>query len=65
MRLLGQANASLAKTVARPPGQKQMRQDDPPPVTIGMLLPLLWSGHAARCGDRLRRLRGIERPSTG
>jgi hypothetical protein len=41
MTLLGRANASLAKTVARAPGQKQMDQDDPPIVTIVRLLPLL------------------------
>jgi hypothetical protein len=69
MTLVEQVSTSLAKTVVRPSGQKQMGhemgQEDPSSVTIGMLLPLLWSGRAARCGDHPRLLRGTERCSTG
>jgi hypothetical protein len=43
MTLFRQASTSLAMTVAMPPDRGQMAsgEDDPPPVTIGMVLPLL------------------------
>jgi hypothetical protein len=46
MTLFRQASISLAKTGAMPPDRGQMAsgEGDPPPVTIGMVLPLLWSG---------------------
>jgi hypothetical protein len=52
MRLFGQASTSLAKTVAMShvPGQVASGDDDLPFVTIGMVLPLFWSGRATRCG---------------
>ncbi len=49
-----QASTSLAKTITMPPNRGRMAsgEDDLPPLTLGMLLPLLWSGRGTRCGAR-------------
>jgi hypothetical protein len=54
MAIFSQVSVSLGKTKATPPDRAPVfpGEEDPPPVTIGMLLPLLWSGHATRCGGR-------------
>ncbi len=41
-----QASISLAKTGAMPADRGEMGEDDPLPLTMGMMLPLLWSGRA-------------------
>lgn len=67
MTFVRQASNSLARTAATLPDRGPFTSGggDPPLVTIGMVLPLLWSGRATRCGVRPRPSRGTERRSTG
>jgi hypothetical protein len=66
MTFVRQASSSLARTAATLPDREfSSGGGDPPLVTIGMVLPLLWSGRATRCGVRPRPSRDTERRSTG
>jgi hypothetical protein len=58
MTAFREASVSLVRTVVMPSGEEKVGtgQGDPPAFTLGMLVPLLRSGRATRCGARLRRL---------
>ena len=64
---LSRQATSLAKTGAKPPGAGQMisGEDELPPITIGMVLPLLSSGRATRCGVPPQPSGDTGRRSTG
>jgi len=49
-----QGSTTLATTVAMPVDRQKMSvgEDGLPPLTIGMLLPLLLNGLTTRCGER-------------
>ena len=54
MTVSKQGSTSLATTVVMPVDRGKMSSggDSRPLVTIGMLLPLFWSGRATKCGAR-------------